>query len=503
MRRYVLIPLFIAFALLIPLRYLVAQGDWAAWVYQPESGQLLRVGSQGTVVSSQRIIAPTGHALPQNLVFANDGQQVAYITESETGFVQQLHVLNLETSTQFPTLQISVPDTALRRDDYFVLTKAAFSLDGAYLVYTRMVGGVGWAIDVLEIATGTVLFTLSNTDEIARQYSPLHPGRVPIVQSVRGDAITFTIATGLPITQRSYTWFYSSGILSETVAAPALQAAAFAPTGDIVNPLPDWRFPAEMEIFNYSYQQVNSLHVYEMAQQARYPFYTATDLNLQRVWFVQNGEAIVGEAEIDEIQRVWVVIGRDGAEVRRLPVAGQDVTGTPDGFVYVTPAGEESTALVYVNTRTLANAGETVWAERGVWRVFWAGSMTVTDYRAWARLAEPIQDPSGVPSIQATPTVLPPFEPLRTIGMPIQIYTEEDEYLNLRDAPSKDGTVLALLESGTQAIITDGPVDADGYRWWQIRVGNRTGWVVEMLPDVLTLIPRQFIPEKTEEPEDE
>jgi hypothetical protein len=150
----------------------------------------------------------------------------------------------------------------------------------------------------------------------------------------------------------------------------------------------------------------------------------------------------------------------------------------------------------------MANAGETVWAERGTWRVFWAGAATPADFRAWARLAEPIVDPSGVPSIQSTPTALPPFDPLRTIGMPIQIYTEEDEYLNLRDAPSTDSAVLALLEGGTQAIITDGPVDADGYRWWQIRVGNRTGWVVEMLPDVLTLIPPQLIPEKTEEPED-
>jgi hypothetical protein len=307
LRRYILIALFIAFVLLIPLRYITAQGEWTAWVYQPEAGQLLRVDSRGTVVSSQRITPPTGHTFPQNLFFANDGQQVAYITESERGFVQQLHVLNLATGTQFPTLQISVPDTALRRDDYFMLTKAAFSLDGAHLIYTRIVGGVGWSIDVLEIATGTVLFTLSNTDEIVRQYTPLHAGRVPIIQSIRGDAITFTIATGLPITQRSYTWFYRGGILSETVAAPALQAAAYAPTGDIVNPLPDWRFPAEMEMFDYGYQQVNSLHIYESAQQARYPFYTATDLNLQRVWFVQGGEAIVGEAEVNVIRRVWVI----------------------------------------------------------------------------------------------------------------------------------------------------------------------------------------------------
>jgi len=96
---------------------------------------------------------------------------------------------------------------------------------------------------------------------------------------------------------------------------------------------------------------------------------------------------------------------------------------------------------------------------------------------------------------------MPPVLPFRAVGMAVQIYTEDDEYLNLRNAPTTKGDVLALLESGTQGIITDGPIEADGYRWWSIRVGSRTGWVVEALPNVLTLIPQQFIPEATEEPE--
>lgn len=501
LRRYLIIPIVILLALL-PLWHTAAQGQWTAWVYQPVSGQLLRIDQNGAVISTQRIVVPDGYSLPETVIFSHDGEQVAYISEDPNQYIQQLHILNLQTGTQIAPISIPVADTALYRDDYFVLTKAAFSVDGMYLIYVKMVGGVGWSIDVLEIASGDVSFSLDNSDDVARQFTPLHPGIIPIIQTVRGDAVTFTIATGLPSAQRSYTWFYRGGVLSETVAAPSLHAAAYPATGDIVNPLPDWRFPAEMELFDNAYQQVNSLHVYDAAQQARFPFFAASDLHFERVWFVQGGEAIVGEAVINVIRRVWVVVGRDGGERRRLPVAGQDVTGTPDGFVYVTPAGEESTALVHVNTRTLENNGDTIWAERGEWRVLWAGITTPTEYRAWAQLAEPIQNPSGAASIQSTPTEMPPMTVFRTIGITVQIYTQDDEYLNLRDAPTTNSNVLALLESGTQAIIIDGPVDAEGYRWWEIRVGTRTGWVVESLPDVLTLIPPQDIPEPTATPED-
>jgi hypothetical protein len=447
LRRYFIIPIVILLTL-IPLWHLQAQERWTAWVYHAENGQLLRIDKSGAVVSTQRIVAPDDYNLPQTLVFSNDGEQVAYITEHQGGFIQQLHVANLQTGARIPPITIPVPDTALYRDDYFVLTKAAFSVDGAYLIYTKMVGGYGWSIEVLETASGQMRFSLNHGDDIARQFAPLHPGVIPIVQAVHGDAVTFTIATGQPITQRSYTWLYRGGVLSETVAAPSLQAVAYPPTGDIVNPISDWRFPSATEMFDYAYQQLNSLHVYDDAQQARFPFFTAADVHFERVYFVQDGEAIVGEAALNVIRRVWVVIGRDGAERRRLPVAGQDVTGTPAGFVYVTPAGEQSTALVHVNTRTLANNGDTIWAERGTWHVLWAGVATASDYHTWAQLAEPLQDPAGVPSRLATPTVLPPLLPFRTIGMAVQIYTKDGEYLNLRDAPTINSNVLALLESG-------------------------------------------------------
>ncbi|MDQ7036568.1 MAG: hypothetical protein Q9P01_17580 [Anaerolineae bacterium] len=320
LRRYYIIPVVILLTLL-PLWHSAAQESWTAWVYQAVNGQLLRIDHSGAVVSTQRIVVADGYNLPETVVFSQDGEQVAYISEEQNHFIQRLHLLNLQTGTQITPINIPVTDTALYRDDYFVLSQAAFSVDGDTLIYVKIVGGVGWSIDVLDVASGNVLFSLHSSDDSVRQFTPLHSGIVPIIQSIRGDAIIFTIATGLPTNQRSYTWFYRGAVLSETIAAPSLNAAVYPATGDIVNPLADWRFPSAIESFDNAYQQVNTLHVYDAAQEARFPFFAASDLHFERVWFVQGGEAIVGEAALNEIGRVWVVIGRDGDERRRLPIA--------------------------------------------------------------------------------------------------------------------------------------------------------------------------------------
>ena len=123
LRRYLLvIPILLLLLTRLPLWQLNAQERWSAWVYQAQSGQLLRIDNSGTVVSTQRITAPDGYNLPQTLIFSNDGEQVAYITEQQSGFVQQLHIQNLQAGTQLAPISIPVVDTALYRDDYFVLS---------------------------------------------------------------------------------------------------------------------------------------------------------------------------------------------------------------------------------------------------------------------------------------------------------------------------------------------------------------------------------------------
>jgi hypothetical protein len=50
---------------------------------------------------------------------------------------------------------------------------------------------------------------------------------------------------------------------------------------------------------------------------------------------------------------------------------------------------------------------------------------------------------------------------------------------NVRDMPSVSGTRIGQLQSGTQFVVLDGPVCADGFNWFQIHSEGVTGWTVE------------------------
>ena len=65
-----------------------------------------------------------------------------------------------------------------------------------------------------------------------------------------------------------------------------------------------------------------------------------------------------------------------------------------------------------------------------------------------------------------------------TFGLGETVMINGDE-LNLRDAPTIDGGVVAQLAIGTEVTITDGPIPADGYNWYQIGLAGTDGdgWV--------------------------
>jgi uncharacterized protein YgiM (DUF1202 family) len=65
-----------------------------------------------------------------------------------------------------------------------------------------------------------------------------------------------------------------------------------------------------------------------------------------------------------------------------------------------------------------------------------------------------------------------------TFGIGETVVINGDE-LNLRDAPSLTGEVVAQLALGTEVTITGGPLTADGYNWYQIGLtgADGDGWV--------------------------
>lgn len=57
------------------------------------------------------------------------------------------------------------------------------------------------------------------------------------------------------------------------------------------------------------------------------------------------------------------------------------------------------------------------------------------------------------------------------------VYVNTDA-LNVRDSASAAGSMVDVLATGAAGTVVDGPVDADGYSWYQIDVDGITGWVV-------------------------
>lgn len=83
-----------------------------------------------------------------------------------------------------------------------------------------------------------------------------------------------------------------------------------------------------------------------------------------------------------------------------------------------------------------------------------------------------VQSPTATLAVTATPSSF-------YAGDTVMVITEGAR-LNLRQAPGFQATTITHLEPGTRLTVVNGPQQADGYRWWQLRLPDGTeGWAVE------------------------
>ena len=117
-----------------------------------------------------------------------------------------------------------------------------------------------------------------------------------------------------------------------------------------------------------------------------------------------------------------------------------------------------------------------VWSPDGEWIAFDAYARDITIVSTQG--GEPIVVMQPPPSISLIDwiTIPHPFAP-----SDIYTITEAGENLNLRDAPSLVGAILRKLQPGDTVTILSGPVQADGYTWWQMQTADGTiGWAVNI-----------------------
>ena len=95
----------------------------------------------------------------------------------------------------------------------------------------------------------------------------------------------------------------------------------------------------------------------------------------------------------------------------------------------------------------------------------------------WTATPYPTATPTPAPTVPtATPTPLPP-DALRP-DAPARVVARTG--INVREAPATGSKQSGRFAPGVLVTVREGPVEADGYRWWRVESGQGlNGWVAD------------------------
>ena len=292
------------------------------------------------------------------------------------------------------------------------------------------------------------------------------------------------------------------GRVTENATLPA-EASEFINSDAVEDVFPDTRERIALQLdtrfARMDDADYNTIFIVDPMERVNFPFFFSPTLNLQNVYFVQNGERVLVVAIDANEQRYWLLLERDGSWVRPLRnFEREHLHGTAQGFIYtLTIAGdgdvsnEVHTQLVSFDTRRPLS-DSVVWSAAGEWRIIWveSGADGYGPYRDWRPLAVPVYNEATSTSIPTTPTAFPTPRPLLFAGGQAVVNTVDGEVLYLRDEASVSGEIVRYLYDRMIVDLLDGPVVAQGYIWWQIRTDEgEIGWAAEAVDTVTTLLP--------------
>lgn len=102
---------------------------------------------------------------------------------------------------------------------------------------------------------------------------------------------------------------------------------------------------------------------------------------------------------------------------------------------------------------------------------------------------EPVAAPTQAPATPTRrPTVAPTAMPTATpapalvLGGRARVVNLNGSPLRAREAPGLTAVVERIPE-GSEVVLREGPVEADGYSWWRVEAGAVSGWVAGRSPE--------------------
>jgi hypothetical protein len=172
--------------------------------------------------------------------------------------------------------------------------------------------------------------------------------------------------------------------------------------------------------------------------------------------------------------------------------AEPEATPTPEG-----PTAIDALADWVAQNRNVAFVGDCADAQRGVDVGKWCASEigqrgTLRAYGMGPTFSEPTTfaiidtgpaDGPEVLLVQAgglTEGDVPGIAwPLQEGDRVVIIGLGEGDCLNIREQPALDAEQHACMPDGTEAVVFEGPVEAEGFTWWRITGAEFSGWAAD------------------------
>ncbi len=192
-----------------------------------------------------------------------------------------------------------------------------------------------------------------------------------------------------------------------------------------------------------------------------------------------------------------MVIDPDGNNRKRVldtPIRYSKIAWSPDGTQLVFSSAEECTDLYLVNengsglkqvTDMPGSEFNPVWSPDGEWITFVASTNCAINTNNWKIYIiksdgnQLTEIENGRNAFFFSPAVFP--LPALQAGKSFTI-TESGDGLNLRQSPALSAEVIKKLKEGEEIQVLEGPVEAEEYLWWRIRLvgSGDEGWVAEI-----------------------
>lgn len=494
-----------------------AAGDyWTAWLYDWEFGRVVLIDSDGMTLKDQVLPAVGGNQYSHQIAVSRDGRLIAYTTTlydpASATATATLVVYNTDTNTTVFT--VALPPNGYYGLDYGG-SMYMFSPTNNRLAfgYAAFAGDTAiWQVMVADLASSTIVNTLDSSSAIAVASGAADVNALvaPVVQNFTDSTIAFTLVAaaseGSPI-YPAFAWNFSAGTVTPNDVYTSMDMDQNA-LGEAVITTHDPDYP-------YAYAGEsgfpipNLFNAYDITSGSVLPFYEAPGA-FDPV-FVQSSELIAYRSfnPVTFADEALRVIRRDGVTVGELTSAVlpldniTSVDGTVNGFIYTASggtgrAGGTTVYRVFTRPGSIPDPMMPV----SIWNSTLGANYVIawiSDEQygptemptAWGTLSagmliEPPLPPTSAPAV-STPSVLP----MLRIGGSALVQTTEGDPLNVRSGPGTSNAIVTRVASGTVVTLLAGPINANGYNWWQVQLpGGTMGWCVESADGIQTLIPR-------------